>query len=64
MMRCWGFVIAWVVVIVFWGLVITTMGVKALIGFLVGVLTVVAVSLAVGLAAAKISDRGGEWDND
>jgi hypothetical protein len=38
------------------------MGIKALIGFALGVIVVIAASLAVGLVAASFYDKGDSWD--
>jgi hypothetical protein len=56
------FLLCWLLVLIVWAVIVGVMGLKALIGFALGVIVVVAASLAVGIAAASAYDRGDEWD--
>jgi hypothetical protein len=57
------FITCWALMIVLWAVIAAAMGVKAIIGFALGVIVVMASSLAVGLAAASFYDREGDsWE--
>jgi hypothetical protein len=49
--------------IVLWAAMVAAMGVKALLGFVLGVIVVIATSLAVGLACASVHHRRGSEDD-
>jgi hypothetical protein len=55
------FLLCWLLLIAIWAAMIAALGFRALLGFALGVIVVIATSLAVGLAAASI-DRGDSWD--
>jgi hypothetical protein len=56
------FLLCWLLVLIVWAVIVGAMGLKALIGFALGVVAVIGASLAVGIAAASAYDRGDEWD--
>jgi hypothetical protein len=59
------FVCAWALILIFWASIAAVVSLQALIGFIAGVIVVIATSLAVWLAAASTYDRdnrGDGWD--
>jgi hypothetical protein len=56
------FLLCWLAMVVLWALIAASIGLQVLAGFVMGAVTVVATSLAVGFAAASIYDREDEWD--
>jgi hypothetical protein len=57
------FILCWLLMVLVWAAMIAALGFRALLGFALGVIVVIATSLAVGLAAAATHDRGNRWDS-
>jgi hypothetical protein len=57
------FLLCWFLMVAVWACIAAAIGLQALIGFVMGVLAVIALSLAVGLAAASTyGTRDDEWE--
>jgi hypothetical protein len=54
------FLCAWVLVLVFWASVAAALSLQAFLGFIMGVIAVIAASVVAGLAAASVHHRRGE----
>jgi hypothetical protein len=56
------FICAWALILVFWASIAAALSLQTFLGFVMGVIAVVAASLAAGLAAAAIHHRRGGED--